>query len=104
MLAMMVTSVGSGRHMGAATSAAQFSRSIGGTVGVSVMGAILAAGLPAAAAAIHPVFVIGVPMMAVTFALVAMIPELPLRRAVREDVTRGETPAHAGERDGALAA
>jgi len=125
-LSLVVQNAVPSRHMGAATSAAQFSRSIGGTVGVSVMGAILAAGLPAGAAAaalgggapagggaasrealaaaIHPVFVIGVPMMAVTFALVAMIPELPLRRAVREDVTRGETPAHAGERDGALAA
>ena len=36
--------------MGVATSLAQFSRSIGGTVGVSAMGAILAAGLPAGAA------------------------------------------------------
>jgi Major Facilitator Superfamily len=35
------------RHLGAATSAVQFSRTIGGTIGVSVMGAILSAGLPA---------------------------------------------------------
>jgi EmrB/QacA subfamily drug resistance transporter len=81
------------RHLGAATSAAQFSRSIGGTIGVSVMGAILAAGLPAGgaggevlASAIHPVFVIGIPMMAVTLAIVLLIPELPLRRTVREPV------------------
>jgi MFS family permease len=78
------------RHLGAATSAAQFFRSIGGTVGVSVMGAILAARLPAGAApaelasAIHPVFVIGVVLMAVTLVLVLLIPELPLRRTVRE--------------------
>lgn len=93
--------------------AAQFSRTIGGTIGVSVLGAILAAGLPAGAlgaapglaarealaAAIHPVFVIGVPMMAVTFALVALIPELPLRGAVRDDVA-----APAPGREGAVAA
>jgi EmrB/QacA subfamily drug resistance transporter len=107
-LALVVQNAVPSRHMGAATSAAQFSRSIGGTVGVSVMGAILAAGLPAGAAAsalgggataaggaaareqlaeaIHPVFVIGVPMMAITLVLVALIPELPLRRAVRDDV------------------
>jgi EmrB/QacA subfamily drug resistance transporter len=78
------------RHIGAATSAVQFSRSIGGTIGVSIMGAILAAGRPAGAGpealadAIHPVFVIGVPLMAVTLALVLLIPELPLRRTVRE--------------------
>src|SRR5687768_17682135 len=57
------------RHLGAATSAAQFFRSIGGTIGVSVMGAILSANLPAGADAqeladaIHPVFVIGIPLM-----------------------------------------
>lgn len=72
------------------------------------MGAILAAGLPAGVAvasagqgaagagessratlahAIHPVFVIGIPLMAVTLALVAMVPERPLRRAVRDDST-----------------
>ena len=91
--------------MGVATGAAQFSRSIGGTVGVSVMGAILAAGpagrrglrrprqLGTAAASGSaaaqakrspprsiPIFVIGVPLMAITLALVALIPELPLRR------------------------
>jgi hypothetical protein len=78
------------RHLGAATSASQFFRSIGGTIGVSVMGAILSAHLPAGAGpqqladAIHPVFVIGIPLMAVTLALVLAIPELPLRRTVRE--------------------
>jgi EmrB/QacA subfamily drug resistance transporter len=80
------------RHLGAATSAAQFFRSIGGTIGVSVMGAILSARLPEGgnaspgqlADAIHPVFVVGVPLMAVTLAIVLLIPELPLRRTVRE--------------------
>ena len=80
------------RHLGAATSAAQFFRTIGGTIGVSVMGSILASGMPAhgaaapaqLAGAIHPVFVIGGVLMAVTLAIVIAIPELPLRRTVRE--------------------
>jgi len=91
-LALVVQNGVPTRHLGAATSAVQFSRSIGGTIGVSVMGAILAAGMPAhgaaapaqLASAIHPVFVIGVPLMAITLALVLLIPELPLRRSVRE--------------------
>jgi MFS family permease len=80
------------RHLGAATSPAQFCRSIGGTIGVSVMGAILTARMPAGgdaspdrlADAIHPVFVAGIPLMAVTLAIVLTIPEMPLRRTVRE--------------------
>jgi EmrB/QacA subfamily drug resistance transporter len=89
-LALVVQNGVPARHLGAATSAVQFSRSIGGTIGVSVMGAILAAGDPAGATpqqladAIHPVFVIGVPLMAITLAIVLLIPELPLRRTVRE--------------------
>ena len=89
--------------------------SIGGTVGVSIMGAILAAGLPPGAAsealgggataaggaaarealadAIHPIFVLGVPLMAITLALVSLIPEVPLRRAVRDDVAHPEAVA-----------
>jgi hypothetical protein len=56
------------------------------------MGSILASGMPAhgaaaptqLAGAIHPVFVIGGALMAVTLAIVLAIPELPLRRTVRE--------------------
>ena len=54
----------------------------------------MTAGLPAGTAssasphalahAIHPVFVIGVPLMALAFVLVLLIPETPLRRSVRE--------------------
>jgi len=124
-LALVVQNAVPSRHMGVATSLAQFSRSIGGTVGVSAMGAILAAGLPAGAAtralggdgatasspaarealadAIHPIFLLGVPMMAITLLLVTLIPEQPLRRAVRDDVTQPETPA-TGEHDRVLAA
>ena len=126
-LALVVQNAVPSRHMGVATSLAQFSRSIGGTVGVSAMGAILAAGLPAGAAtaalgggagaaasspaaraeladAIHPIFLIGVPMMAITFLLVNLIPEQPLRRAVRDDVTRPEAPAVDAERERVLTA
>jgi EmrB/QacA subfamily drug resistance transporter len=83
------------RFLGAATSTGQFFRSIGGTVGVTAMGAVLAGGLhhtgagtapPAQLAdAIHPVFVLGIPLMAVTFAIVWLIPEVPLRRSVHEE-------------------
>ena len=63
------------RELGVATSATQFFRTTGGTIGVSVMGASsMASGLPAGAAtgarrtrladAIHPVFMLGVPLMA----------------------------------------
>jgi MFS family permease len=105
-LVLVVQNAAPARALGAATGATQFFRQIGGTLGVTVMGAILAAGLPAGmavasgghgaagagesgratlAAAIHPVFVIGVPLMAVTLALVARIPERPLRRVAREE-------------------
>jgi MFS family permease len=80
------------RHMGSATSATQLSRSMGNTIGVAVMGAILAGGGgngahgAALAEALHPVFLLGVPLMAITLGLVALIPEAPLRRGVRDDV------------------
>jgi MFS family permease len=106
-LVLVVQNAAPSRALGAATSATQFFRQIGGTLGVTVMGAILAAGLPAGAAlasggqgaagvgdagratlasAIHPVFVIGLPLMAVTLGIVSLVPERPLRRGVRDDV------------------
>jgi EmrB/QacA subfamily drug resistance transporter len=106
-LVLVVQNAAPPRALGAATSATQFFRQIGGTLGVTVMGAILAAGLPAGMAvagggqgaagagetgratlahAIHPVFVIGIPLMAITLALVAFVPERPLRRTAREEV------------------
>jgi EmrB/QacA subfamily drug resistance transporter len=91
------------RELGAATSAGQFFRTTGGTIGVTVMGAVMTAGLPAGvslagagdvggggvareqlAEAIHPVFVLGLPVMAIALAVVLLIPETPLRRTVRE--------------------
>jgi EmrB/QacA subfamily drug resistance transporter len=93
-LLLVVQNTVPSRELGSATSATQFFRTTGGTIGVSVMGALMTAGLPAGAAssappsalahAIHPVFVIGVPLMALAFVLVLLIPEIPLRRSVRE--------------------
>jgi EmrB/QacA subfamily drug resistance transporter len=102
-LVLVIQNAAPSRHMGAATSTAQLSRALGNTIGVSVMGAILAAGLPsggglgaltgggaaggeALASALHPVFLMGIPLMALTFVLVSLIPEVPLRRGVRDDV------------------
>jgi hypothetical protein len=45
---------------------------------------------------------LGVPLMAVTLLLVALIPEQPLRRAVRDDVKPTEAPA-TGEHERVLA-
>jgi EmrB/QacA subfamily drug resistance transporter len=117
-LVLVIQNAVPSRHMGAATSAAQLSRSMGNTIGVAVMGAILAAGLPAGGAlsaltgaggasgrqladALHPVFLLGIPLMAVTLGLVALIPEVPLRRGVRDDVA---APAPAVASDGVVAA
>jgi EmrB/QacA subfamily drug resistance transporter len=99
------------RELGIATSGIQFFRTTGGTIGVSVMGALMAAGLPAGAAAgalaggagvsaarteladaLHPVFMLGLPVMALALVLVLLIPERPLRRSVRE----GEPATPAG--------
>jgi EmrB/QacA subfamily drug resistance transporter len=93
-LLLVVQNTVPSRELGTATSATQFFRTTGGTIGVGVMGALMTAGLPAGTAssasahalahAIHPVFVIGVPLMALAFVLVLLIPETPLRRHVRE--------------------
>jgi EmrB/QacA subfamily drug resistance transporter len=99
-LVLVLQNVVASRHLGAATSAAQFFRNTGGTIGVSILGAILAAGLPAGtqvvaggtpaardalAHALHPVFLFGIPLMIVATALAVRIPEVPLRRSVRDD-------------------
>ena len=83
------------RHMGIATGAGKFCRSLGGTIGVSAMGAILAAGLsggPASperlADALHPLFVLGIPLMALTLALVLLIPEIPMSRTFQDEARR----------------
>jgi hypothetical protein len=95
-LVLVIQNAAPNRHLGSATSLAQFTRSTGGTIAVAVMGAVLAAGLagearagdagPARLAdAIHPVFLAAVPMMLLASWVALRIPELPLRRSVREE-------------------
>jgi EmrB/QacA subfamily drug resistance transporter len=92
-LLLVVQNTVPSRELGAATSATQFFRTTGGTIGVTVMGALMTSRLPAGSAAasphdlaqaIHPVFLVGVPLMAIALVLVLLIPETPLRRSVRE--------------------
>ena len=48
------------------------------------------------ASAVHPVFMLGIPLMIVAFLAVRRVPEIPLRRAVRDDVaTATSDPAPA---------
>ena len=112
--------------MGVATASTQFFRTIGATIGVTVMGALLttrlhdelagrlspaelarlggtaspgalvaggAAGLPAdvvaalrdaLGAAIHPVFALGIPLMALALAATLLVERRELRRSVHE--------------------
>jgi EmrB/QacA subfamily drug resistance transporter len=77
------------RMMGVATASAQFSRMVGATVGVTVMGAIMTARLngesarvagPAELAdAIHPVFFVGLALTALAFVATLFLPHQELR-------------------------
>jgi hypothetical protein len=40
------------------------------------------------------VFELGIPLMAVTFVLVALIPQVPLRSGVRDDVQAPDAAGH----------
>jgi EmrB/QacA subfamily drug resistance transporter len=79
--------------LGAATSMTQFFRSIGGAVGLSVMGAVmarrLADGLPMADA-LHGVFVVGLGVCVLAFASAFLV---PAGRA--QDLARAEIPGRA---------
>lgn len=76
--------------MGVATASAQFSRWIGSTVGVALMGAIVAARLgnptfaeasPAElASALHPAFVFGLAIAAIAFVATLVLPDTKLRK------------------------
>lgn len=81
------------RDLGVATSGATFFRSIGGSFGVAIFGAIfsnrLADELPGAASradayadALTTVFLVAVPVVLVAFALTWLLREVPLRRTV----------------------
>jgi len=110
------------RMLGVATSSAQFFRAMCGTIGVTVLGTILTSRLPrgfsgggagalaggggplpaAARAAfdhaLNPLFLVGPPLMAVAFVACLAIPQVPLRRNVRDHA--GE-PAAAGSGESA---
>jgi EmrB/QacA subfamily drug resistance transporter len=96
------------RMMGVVTAATQFSRSVGGTIGVTAMGALLTARLgsgsvssdvgaagvgspDALADAMHWVFVAGVPLIVLAFAATLLIEARELRRTV------GSGPADAAD-------
>ena len=78
-------------HLGIATSVAQFSRSIGGTIGVSIMGAIVAASLPAGgesdpaamAEALHRAFLSGAVFVLFALATAFRIPATELADGTR---------------------
>jgi EmrB/QacA subfamily drug resistance transporter len=104
------------RHIGSATALAQFARSIGSTLGVTIMGVIVNQGLPASvrgnqesihrlppqgrvalADALHPAFLAAASVCAVVFVLVVFgIKEVPLRRGLEETAVGSELDAGGG--------
>jgi MFS family permease len=100
------------RAMGTATALTQFSRSIGATLGVTIMGVIVNQGLPtevqsesvaihrlppagriALADALHPAFLAATVVCALVFVISLLwVREVPLRRGL-EDVTVGDEPS-----------
>jgi EmrB/QacA subfamily drug resistance transporter len=67
------------RELGVATAAIQFFRSLGGSVAVAALGALLVAKGADIAAGTHAVFVAIVPLAALILALAIALPEHPLR-------------------------
>jgi hypothetical protein len=104
------------RAMGSATALTQFSRSIGATLGVTLMGVVINHGLPAGvdiegrsvrrlppdlrealAEAIQPAFLAAAGLCAVVLLIVYLgLREVPLRKALEEEpaiaVPEGKTP------------
>ena len=98
------------RHIGSATALAQFARSIGSTLGVTIMGVIVNQGLPssvranqetlhrlpaharvALADALHPAFLAAASVCAIVFFLVVFgVKEVPLRRGLEEPTLAAE--------------
>jgi EmrB/QacA subfamily drug resistance transporter len=65
--------------LGVATAAIQFGRSMGGSISVAVLGALLVSKEPPLNAGTHAVFVAIVPVAALIFVLSLVLPEHPLR-------------------------
>ena len=98
------------RHIGSATALTQFARSIGSTLGVTIMGVIVNQGLPpsvrghqevlhrlpprarvALADALHPAFLAAALTCAIVFALVFFgVKEVPLRKGFEEPTLAAE--------------
>jgi EmrB/QacA subfamily drug resistance transporter len=89
-LVVVVQNAAPREMMGVATASAQFSRWVGATIGVTLMGAIVVArlGNPTAAtappselaSALHPAFVFGLLVVALAFVAVLLLPDTRLRR------------------------
>jgi EmrB/QacA subfamily drug resistance transporter len=97
-------------HIGSATALTQFARSIGSTLGVTIMGVIVNQGLPQSvrghqqtlhrlpaqaraelATALHPAFLASASVCAIVFCLVVFgIKEVPLRRGFEEPTLAAE--------------
>jgi hypothetical protein len=65
--------------LGVATAAIQFGRSMGGSIAVAVLGALLVSKQPPLNAGTHAVFVAIVPVAALILGLAIALPEHPLR-------------------------
>jgi hypothetical protein len=88
--------------MGIATASAQFSRQVGGMIGVTAMGAIMTVGLGGAspgaaapaelAAAIRPVFFLGLVLTAVAFAATLFLPHTELRDRIEPAASARPAP------------
>jgi Na+-driven multidrug efflux pump len=88
------------RAIGVATASTQFFRAVGAMAGVAVMGSIVTSRLggrgtsgvdPAKlAAALHPVFLISIGLVAVAFVAVLFVPHIELRQTMEERVQQPE--------------
>jgi EmrB/QacA subfamily drug resistance transporter len=89
-LVLVVQNAAPRELMGAATASAQFARWVGSSVGVALMGAVVASRLgnptlseasPAALAdALHPAFALGLAIATIAFVAVFLLPDTKLRR------------------------
>ncbi len=89
-LVVVVQNASPREMMGAATASAQFSRWIGSSIGVTLMGAIVTARLGSSssavaspdelAAALHPAFWLGLAVVGIAFLAVLLLPDTKLRR------------------------
>jgi MFS family permease len=84
-------------ELGIATSMTQFFRTVGGAIGLSLMGAVMTQRLEAGqsmAAALHGVFMVGLVVSAAAFAAAFLVPPGRARDLARTDM-QGE-PTRAG--------